>query len=143
MNGLNRYGLVIVIILMIPNIIFLFKENHFETPYKNHVVEFIEQVGRFASIGLMIFNIGLLEYGYWFTGGKILYEGLTFILAMLYCLIWAWYFKNKSIKKAMLLAMIPTLIFLSSGVIQGKVLLILSSILFGIAHVIITYYNNR
>ena len=57
MNGLNRYGLVIVIILMIPNIIFLFKENHFETQNKNHVVEFIEQVGRFASIGLMIFNI--------------------------------------------------------------------------------------
>ena len=76
-------------------------------------------------------------------GRKVLYEVLTFILAILYYLIWGWYFKNTSIKKAMLLAMIPTLIFLSSSVIQGKVLLILSSILFGIAHVIITYYNNR
>lgn len=142
MNWLNIYGLVIIILIMIPNIIFMIKEENFESKYNNKIVETIEQLGRFGSMGLMIFNIPLLEYGYWFVNGKIAYMLSIAILTILYCFVWFLYFKKASIEKAMLLAIIPTIIFLLSGIIQGKVLLILSSILFGISHITITYYNN-
>ena len=142
MSWLNVYGLIIIIIIMIPNVIYAIKEKNFENKYNNKIVELIEQIGRYGSMGLMIFNIQLLEYGYWFTNGKILYEVSTFVLSLLYCFVWFLYFKKASIEKAILLAIIPTIIFLLSGIIQGKVLLTLSSIFFGIAHLIITYYNN-
>lgn len=142
MNYINIHGLIIIIIIMIPNIIFAMKENHFKSKYNNKIIEVIEQIGRFGSIGLMIFNIPFLNNGYRFTNGRLLYIFLTSILSIVYCFVWFLYFKIESIKKAMLLAIIPTIIFLLSGIIQGKVLLILLSVLFGISHIIITYYNN-
>lgn len=142
MDWLNIYGLIVMIIIMMPNIIYALKEKNLESKYHNKIVELIEQIGRFGSMGLMIFNIPLLDYGYWFASGKFLYVISISILVVLYCFIWYLYFKNASIKNAMLLAIIPTLIFLISGIIQGKILLILSSILFGVSHSIITY-NNR
>lgn len=94
-------------------------------------------------MGLMIFNISLLESGYWFNNGKIIYMFLISVLAMLYCFVWFLYFRKSTMEKAMLLAIIPTIIFLISGIIQGKVLLIITAVLFGIGHIIITYNNNR
>lgn len=139
---MNIYGLIIMAIVMIPNVIFAIKEKNFDSKYHNKAVEIIEQIGRFGSMGLMIFNIPLLEFGYWFNNGKIVYMVLTGVLAVLYCFVWFLYFRKSTIKKAMSLAIIPTIIFLSSGIIQGKVLLIITAILFGIGHIIITY-NNR
>ena len=140
---MNIYGLIIMAIVMIPNIIFAIKEKNFESKYHNKVVEIIEQIGRFGSMGLMIFNIPLLEFGYWFNNGKIVYMALTGGLAVLYCFVWFLYFRKSTMEKAMSLAIIPTIIFLFSGIVQGKVLLIITAILFGIGHIIITYNNNR
>lgn len=140
---MNVYGLIIMAIVMIPNIIFVIKEKNFESKYNNKAVEIIEQIGRFGSIGLMIFNISLLEFGYWFNNGKIVYMALTGVLAVLYCFVWFLYFRKSTMEKAMSLAIIPTIIFLFSGIVQGKVLLIITAILFGIGHIIITYNNNR
>ncbi|WP_346889895.1 hypothetical protein [Clostridium sp. UBA1056] len=139
MDWLNTYGLIIII----PNVIFAMKEKNFESKYNNKVVELIEQIGKFGSIALMIFNIPLLDYGYWFTNGKVLYMFLICVLSILYCFVWSLYFKKSSIEKAMLLAIITTIIFLSSGIIQEKILLMITSVFFGIGHIIITYYNNR
>ncbi|EKQ54712.1 MULTISPECIES: hypothetical protein [unclassified Clostridium] len=140
---MNNYGVIIMVIVMIPNIIFAIKEKNFENKYHNKVVEIIEQIGRFGSMGLMIFNIPLLEFGYWFNNGKIVYMALTGILAVLYCFIWFLYFRKSTMEKAMALAIIPTIIFLFSGIVQGNVLLIITAILFGTGHIIITYSNNR
>ena len=140
---MNIYGLIIMAIVMIPNVIFAIKEKNFESKYYNKVVEIIEQIGRFGSMGLMIFNIPLLEFDYWFNNGKIVYMTLTGVLAVMYCFVWFLYFRKSTMEKAMSLAIIPTIIFLSSGIIQGKVLLIITAILFGIGHIIMTYNNNR
>lgn len=143
MNWLNVYGLIIMIILMIPNIIFALKEKNSQNKYQNKVVEVIEQIGRFGSMGLMIINISSLEYGYWLHKGEIVYMALTGILALLYCFVWTLYFKKSTFEKAMALAIIPTIIFFISGVLQGKVLLILTAVIFGVGHIIITYKNNK
>lgn len=139
---MNIYGLIIMTIVMTPNVIFAIKEKNFESKYHNKAVEIIEQIGRFGSMGLMIFNIQLLEFDYWFNNGEKVYMALTGVLAALYCFVWFLYFKKSTMEKATSLAIIPTIIFLSSGIIQGKVLLIITAILFGIGHIIITC-NNR
>lgn len=58
---MNTYGLIIIVIVMIPNIIFAIKEKNFENKYNNKIVEIIVQIGRFGSICLMIFNITLFK----------------------------------------------------------------------------------
>ena len=92
MDWLNIYGLITMIIIMVPNIIFAIKEKSFESKYNNKIVEFIEQIGRFGSMGLMIFNIPLLDYGYFLPNGKVLYVFLSAILSILYCIVWFLYF---------------------------------------------------
>ena len=40
---MNIYGLIIMAIVMIPNVIFAMKEKNFESKYNNKTVEIIEQ----------------------------------------------------------------------------------------------------
>ena len=47
MNYINIHGLIIIIIIMIPNIIFAMKENHFKSKYNNKIIEVIEQKNLF------------------------------------------------------------------------------------------------
>lgn len=143
MGFINTYGLVIMIIIMIPNVIFAIREKNFESKYHNKFIEVIEQIGRFGSMFLMIFNISFLEYGYWFENAKNVYILLISALALLYCFSWILYFRKATVSKAMALAIIPTLIFLFSGIITLHIPLIITSMLFGIGHITITYNNNN
>lgn len=142
MDWINIHGLVIMIIIMIPNIVFAMREKNFESKYNNKLIEVIEQIGRLGSMFLMIFNISFLNYGYWFSNAKKVYMILVGVLALAYCLTWVLYFKKATFSKAIALAIIPMLIFLLSGIISLNILLIITSVLFGIGHLIITYYNN-
>lgn len=99
MDWLNIYGLVIMIIIMIPNIVFAMREKNFESKYNNKLIEVIEQIGRFGSMFLMIFNISFLNYGYWFSKAKKVYMILVGVLALAYCLTWVLYFKKATILK--------------------------------------------
>lgn len=142
MDCVNLYGLTIMAIIMIPNVIFAIKVNNFENKYNNKLVEVIEQIGRVGSMILMIVNVQFWEYGYWFINGKIVYMVVTGVLACIYCIIWASFFRKTTFMKSIWLAIIPTLIFLVSGIVELKVLLIITAIFFGASHIIITYNNN-
>ena len=143
MNWINIYGLIIMIIIMMPNIVFGIKNKGYQSKYHNKVIETIEQVGRFGSMFFMVVNIPVLTYGYWFTNGKLVYLILICILTISYCISWIYYFYRETKIKAMILAVIPTLIFFVSGIIHREILLIMSSILFGVGHIIITYNNHK
>lgn len=65
------------------------------------------------------------------------------LLLLLYLIIWALYFKHTSLNKALILSVAPTLIFLISGVTLKNLLLIISSVIFGISHIFITYKNSK
>ena len=68
MGWLNYYGLIVIILIMIPNMVFAAKnKDGFENKYQNKTVEISEQIGRFACFGLMIFNIPHTYFGFWFS----------------------------------------------------------------------------
>lgn len=64
MKRFNLYGLIFIVIIMIPNIIFAAKcKDGFENKYKNKLVETFEQIGRFTCFGTMIINIPHTVFG--------------------------------------------------------------------------------
>lgn len=136
------YGLLLIVIIMIPNIIYM-KNRSIKNLTINRKIEFIEEVGRYGSMFFMIFNIGIFNYGYWFYKAKSVYFVLTIILTIVYCVVWGLYFKKATMKRSLLLAILPTLLFLISGIVTGNLFLILFSILFGIAHIFITFHNSK
>lgn len=140
---LNVFGLIIVVLLLIPNIIYSIKFRGVENCCSNKLMNLIEQIGRYASMFFMIFNIGILEFGFASTQMFIAYILGNIILMVAYWIVWILYFIKQSCSKSMVLAVMPTLIFLLCGVTLRDWLLVISSVIFGMGHVYVTYQNAK
>lgn len=144
MNWFNIYGLIFIVIIMIPNIVFALKcKDGFVNKYNNKFVEFSEQIGRFGSFIFMIFNIPKTYFGFYFNNGLILYLIVDSILVALYCLIWIICFKKPSVFRALSLSIIPSILFHYSGVMIRSILLIIFSLIFALCHILISYKNAK
>lgn len=142
MNWFNYYGLAIMAIIMIPNIIYAVKNKQaFENKYKNKSVEIIEQISRYACFALMIFNIPYTYFDFWFNGALTVYISVNCCLCLLYCVFWIICRNPKSKSRALSLSVIPSLIFLFSGIVLAYILLMVFAIAFGICHVWLSYKN--
>ena len=136
------FGLAFITAIMIPNIIFALKHKEaFENRYHNKTIEIIEQIGRFGCFGFMIFNIPTTWFGWWSDEAFAIYLMVDAVLIVLYCTIWVIYWRKNNVFKAMALSIIPSAIFLFSGIMCRSILLIISSLLFAPAHIFISYKN--
>lgn len=144
MEWFNIFGFIFICIIMIPNVIFAIKcKDGFENKWNNKFVETIEQIGRFCCFGFMIINIPRTYFGWWNDEAFAIYLIINIILVILYCLIWIICFKKNSVFKALALSIIPSIIFLFSGIMSKSILLIVSSIIFAPSHIMISYYNAK
>lgn len=144
MEWLNVFGLGFIAIIMIPNIILAFKcKNGFENKWNNKTVEAMEQIGRFGCFGFMIINIPGTWFGWWSDEAFAIYLIVDVLLVMIYCVIWVICFKKNSMFRALALSIIPSIIFLFSGIMSRSVLLIVAAMLFAPSHVLISYKNAK
>ncbi|MBP5221691.1 MAG: hypothetical protein J6Z35_00840 [Lachnospiraceae bacterium] len=141
-SWLNLFGLIIVVLLLIPNIIYAVKEKNRENRCTNKFMNILEQIGRYGSMFLMVFNIGLAEFGFLSVEAFIVYLIGNILLIVSYWLIWVLYFRKKTYWKQTVLAVIPTGIFLLSGITMLHFLLIIFAVIFGIAHLYVTSKNK-
>ena len=144
MDWFNAYGLIFIAVIMIPNIIFAIKcKDGFENKFNNKIAQLIEQIGRFGCFGFMIINIPGTSFGWWSDAAFTLYIIVDIALVLLYCTIWIICFKKNSMFRALALSVIPSVLFLFSGIMSRSVLLIIASVLFAPAHITISYKNAR
>ena len=142
MEWFNYYGLIVIAIIMIPNIIFAIKrKDGFENKYKNKAVEVMEQVGRYACFALMIFNVPYTYFNFWFAHALIVYLSVNGALCLAYLVFWLVCWNKNGKLKALSLSIIPSVIFLFSGVVLANIPLIAFAILFGVNHVLLSYKN--
>lgn len=142
MNWFNPAGLVSVLILLVPNIIFAMKnKDGFENKYQNKAVEALEQVGRFGCFILMFVSLPKVTFGFWFDGGKAVYVILSSVLLFLYCLGWVVFKSESSVRKSLYLSIVPSLLFLESGVLTLNLPLLALSVVFAVCHITISYKN--
>ena len=144
MGWFNVFGLIFIVVIMIPNVVFAIKnKDGFNNKSGNKYVEIIEQAGRFGCFGFMIFNIPGTWFGWWSDEAFALYLVVDGILVMLYCAIWIICFKKNSVFRALALSVIPSALFLFSGIISRSVLLTVASVLFAPSHIAISYRNAK
>ena len=142
MGWFNYYGFIFIAIIMIPNIIFaICQKDGFLNNYKNKAVEMLEQVGRYACIVLMIFNIPYTYFNFWFSYALPIYLTVNSVLCLLYLLFWIIWWNKSGKLKALSLSIIPTAVFLFSGIVVASIPLIVFAVLFGINHIILSYKN--
>lgn len=142
MGWFNYYGLIFIAVIMIPNIIYAIKhKDGYPNAYKNKAAEIFEQIGRYGCFVLMIFNIPYTYFGFWFSYGLTVYLSVNGALCLAYIIFWI-ICRNRGGKlKALSLSIIPTCIFLFSGIILADIPLIVFAVIFGINHILISYKN--
>ena len=142
MSWFNYYGLGIIAIIMIPNIVFAIKhKDGFTNKYQNKVVEILEQIGRYACFAFMIFNIPYTYFNFWFDYALAVYLSVNGVLCAAYVVFWVVCVNKDGKLRALSLSIIPSVIFLFSGVVLANIPLIAFSILFGINHILLSYKN--
>lgn len=142
-SWINIFGIIIVILMLLPNIIYAIKFRGVENKCKNKIMNRIEQIGRYASMFFLMFHVGLVTYGFPSATAFIIYFIGNTILLIAYWFIWLLYFKKMVFWKSMALAILPTMIFLVSGITLRHYFLVLSAIVFGIGHFYVTYQNAK
>lgn len=142
--SINVFGLAFMAVMMIPNIIFAVKcRGAFENKCENNAVQMLEQVGRYGCFLFMILNIPKTWFGWWSDEAFALYLIADAVLVTAYCVIWAVCFRKNSMLRALSLSIIPSVIFLFSGIMSRSVLLIISAVIFAPCHILISYKNAK
>ena len=144
MEYVNIFGIAFMAIIMIPNIIFAVRnKEEFNNKWKSRFAEITEQIGRLGCFAFMIINIPGTWFGWWSEEGFALYLIGDSLLVIAYCVIWCICFNKNSLFRALSLSIIPSVLFMFSGIMSRSVLLVISSLLFAPSHIMISYKNAR
>ncbi len=74
MSWFNYYGLIIMLIIMVPNVIYAATHKNAEGgKFNNRAVIIAEQAGRYGCFALMIFNIPYTYFNFWFNYALTIY----------------------------------------------------------------------
>lgn len=143
MEWFNLTGLIFVVVLLIPNIIYAAtNKDGFAGEFHNKLVETGEQIGRFGCFILMFIQPSFVTLGYIYDGAQALYLILGIVLLALYCGGWIVFRKGNSIAKALTLSILPSVLFLESGILTLNIPLIVLSVVFAICHITISCKNT-
>ncbi|MGN1155511.1 MAG: hypothetical protein ACI4TK_04985 [Agathobacter sp.] len=140
-SWLNVFGLILVILLLIPNIIYAIKIKDQKNLCTSKLMNILEQIGRYACMFLMVFNIGIAEFGFGTVGAFLVYGIGNVLLLIAYWITWMLYFYKQTFGKQIALTVLPTCLFLLSGITMQHYLLILFGTMFGMGHIYVTIKN--
>lgn len=142
MNWFNYFGLAIVAIVLLPNIIFAFKrKDGFSNSYHNKAAEALEQTGRYGCMCFMIFNIPYTYFNFWFDHALTVYLSVNGCLCLTYLICWIVFWNKQGITKALFLSIVPSVIFVFSSIMLLNIPLMVCALLFTINHILISYKN--
>ena len=138
---INWFGLVLVALLLIPNMIWAVRHRGKTNKCTSRLMNIIEQIGRYGCMFLMVFNIGIAEFGF---ASSLCFLACLIGSAVLLLLCWTFwiaYYIKQAFFPALMLAVLPTLLFLLCGVMQRHWLLVGFAAVFGAGHVYVTACN--
>ena len=138
---INVFGAIIVILMLIPNVIYALKNKDEKNACTNQFMNVIEQIGRYACIVLMWLPLLVWKFGFSSVLEMLLYLAGNGCLLAAYWIVYACYLKKKIRRRALALAVLPTCIFLLSGLLLRHWLLVAFAVLFGIGHIYVTQKN--
>lgn len=139
MSWFNYYGLVIMAIIMIPNIIYAIKYKDDSLNVNiSKAVGVLEQIGRYGCFALMVFNIPYTYFNFWFSHALIVYLSVNGGLCAAYLIFWVICWKRNDLLKALSLSILPSCIFIFCGIILAYIPLIVFAVLFAVAHIYIS-----
>lgn len=140
---INLAGAILVAAMLAPNILYAVRFRREENRCANPAANILEQVGRYGAMALMVFPLGVWKFGFPSVAGMLVYVFGNVGLLLAYWAVWGTYFRKPTRNRAFALAVLPTCIFLLSGLTLRHWLLVLAAVLFGGAHLYVTSENHK
>lgn len=142
LNWINTYGICFVIAILIPNILYALRHKGQENKCKNRLMNLMEQLGRYGCMLTMCSGLGF--HPFWFSSVSALtaYVYGNPLLILAYWLCWIPYWRKPGKGLALALALLPTAVFLLSGITMQYHLLTVLAVVFGIGHGYVTMHNH-
>ena len=126
-----------------PNMIYaVTNKDGFAGEFHNKLVETGEQIGRFGCFILMFIQLPSVTLGYIYDSAQTLYLIFGVALLVLYCGGWIVFRKGNCMAKALTLSILPSVLFLESGILTLNIPLIVLSVVFAICHITISCKNT-
>ena len=139
MGWFNWIGLLFVVVLLIPNLIYGIKtRGNPPLLYHNRALESLEQIGRFGCMAAMVFHLPYVCLGFPSDLWLVLYASVGSALLLAYALFWIIFAKRDSVAKAILLSALPSALFLVAGTLSVNFLLLGFALLFAPTHILIS-----
>ena len=143
MNWFNYYGLIAIAVILIPNILcMIFDRTAFENCAGNKPLIIVEQIGRYGCMLFMVFNIPYTWFGFWFPHALIAYLSVNGGLCLVYLFFWIICWNHRGKLRALTLSIVPSGIFLYSGIVLVNIPLIIFAIIFCVSHPTLSYKNE-
>lgn len=142
-NWFNMFGLILVVLILIPNIIYAVKFKDVKNQCTNKLINILEQIGRYSCIFFMVFNFGKATFGFSSIIDFLVYFLGNVLLLLVYWIIWILFFIRQSSWKSMALAIIPVCVFFLCSITLKHVILIISAVIFAVGHVYVTVQNIK
>lgn len=132
---------IIMVLIMVPNFIYAARFKNAENRCKNKAINIIEQIGRYGCFALMIVNLGIKEFAFRSSKEFVIWLTLTVAFLLAYYVFWALFFKKQTKLTSIMLAVLPCLVFLTSGIIFRHWLLLIFTAVFAFGHIYVTLQN--
>lgn len=127
--------------MLIPNICFALHSPGQGKREQGKWITVLEQIGRYGSMALMVLPLGVWKFGFPSVAAMLLYITGNLGLLIGYLATWFSFSRKPTPGKALALAILPTIVFLLCGLTLSHPLLVGSALLFGAAHIPITWRN--
>lgn len=137
MSWFNIYGLIAMVLIMIPNIVYSIKIKY-SWAFHNKLLETLEQIGRYGCFCFMVFNIPYTYQSFIIENGLIIYLIVNALLIASYCISWIIFFSKISVVRQLLLSILPSIIFLFSGIMILSIPLLVFATIFAPTHIYIS-----
>lgn len=135
---INLMGLILVVLLLIPNILYAVKRPGQDKSQVSKPMCLLEQLGRYCSMALMVFGFGFYDFGFASVASLFVYLIGNTLLIAAYYIAWVPFFRTQRPGNALVLAVLPAMLFLLSGICLEHWALAFAAILFGIGHIYVT-----
>ena len=143
MGWFNYIGLIFVIAIMAPNIVYAIKKkDNVNNSYKNKAAEIFEQIGRYGCMAFMIFNVPYTYIGFYFKFADIAYIVVNAILCAAYIICWIVFWNKTNLARALTLSILPSCIFLFCGIMLCSIPLFVCAVIFAVCHILISVKNG-
>ncbi len=126
----NLYGLLFVIIMAVPHIVYRRTHSYNLREIPNKGMLYVARAGKYSSAFLMVVNIGVLEEGFTSPLMRDFWLISTCVMVTAYIILWIILFMTESKKMRYAITALAAVIIILSGLLQVKTLLLTAGIVY-------------